>query len=103
MCWDGLGRGENGTNNFVPAFAVTVPYQNHSPIDTGFARAPAMFQVRPTPYTTACDGRLASTPHDLMNVLFADGSTRALSGSIDPVSVWWALLTPRGGEVVPAF
>jgi prepilin-type N-terminal cleavage/methylation domain-containing protein len=101
--YNGQDAFENGLNNFVPAFAVTIPYQSDSPIDTVFAPPPAMFQVRPTPYTTACDGRLASTPHDVMNALFADGSTRSLSGSIDPTSVWWALLTPRGGEVVPAF
>src|SRR5262249_34881758 len=101
--YNGQDAFENGINNFVPAFAVTIPYQNHSALDPGFAAPPAMFQVKPTPYTTACDGRLASTPHDVMNALFADGSTRTLSGSIDPVGVWWALLTPRGGEVIPAY
>jgi prepilin-type N-terminal cleavage/methylation domain-containing protein len=101
--YNGQDAFENGINNFVPAFAVTIWYFSHSPIDQAFAPPPAMFQVRPTPYATACDGRLASTPHDAMNALFADGSTRPLSGSIDPRTVWWALLTPNGGEVVPAY
>jgi hypothetical protein len=38
-----------------------------------------------------------------MNVLFGDGSVRTLSGGVDPTAVWWALLTPNGGEVLPNF
>jgi hypothetical protein len=34
-----------------------------------------------------------------MNVVFADGSVHFLSVSMQP-SVWWALCTPNGGEVV---
>jgi prepilin-type processing-associated H-X9-DG protein len=99
---NGQDAWENGLNNFIAAFAVTIPYTNYSS-DGGPAPPPAMFQVQPNPYQTACDGRLASTPHAAMNVCFADGSVRTLAGSINPNAVWWALLTPAGGEVLPDY
>jgi prepilin-type N-terminal cleavage/methylation domain-containing protein len=60
------------------------------------------FLVRPQPFLLRpgpCDRRLASTPHQAMNVLLADGSVRGMSASIDPV-IWAGALTPAGGEVL---
>jgi prepilin-type N-terminal cleavage/methylation domain-containing protein/prepilin-type processing-associated H-X9-DG protein len=55
----------------------------------------AMFQVRPNP----CDASLAQMIHPGgLNVCLADGSVRLLSSSISP-QMYWALLTPSGGEV----
>ena len=99
--YNGQDAFENGWNNLIPAFAVTVaPLHNYSqePVP---APPPAMFQVRPNPYQKRCDGRLASTPHPAMNVCLADGGVRALSSGTDPALVWWPMLTPGGGEAVP--
>ena len=38
--------------------------------------------------------------HNAMNVCLADGSVRLLAGSMDR-AVWWALVTPAGGERLP--
>jgi prepilin-type N-terminal cleavage/methylation domain-containing protein len=59
------------------------------------------FQVRPTPFdSSACDPRLASTPHSSgMQVCLADGSVRSISPGISP-ETWWAACTPRGDEVL---
>ncbi|HJZ58673.1 MAG TPA: DUF1559 domain-containing protein [Gemmataceae bacterium] len=60
------------------------------------------FQVQPTPWTgsdSKCDGARASTPHQSMQVVLADGSVRALSASIDG-QTWWNLCTPQDGRVV---
>jgi prepilin-type processing-associated H-X9-DG protein len=54
----------------------------------------------PTTNPGGCDFYRASSLHTgVMNVALADGSVRALSATIQP-SVWWALCTPQGGEVV---
>lgn len=45
-----------------------------------------------------CDRRLASTQHDAMQIALGDGSVRSMTGSIAN-DVWFALLTPGGGEV----
>jgi prepilin-type N-terminal cleavage/methylation domain-containing protein len=63
------------------------------------------FQVQPNNPTAVaanggqCDRRLASTPHNVMNVGMADGSVRSVSGSISPAT-WFAALTPAGGETL---
>jgi prepilin-type N-terminal cleavage/methylation domain-containing protein len=63
------------------------------------------FQVQPAnPTKTAgvggrCDRRLASTPHELMNVGMGDGSVRSVSAGVSPTTWFWAL-TPAGGEVL---
>ncbi len=47
-----------------------------------------------------CDFYRATSMHTgVMNAVFADGSVHALSSSIQP-TVWWALCTPQGGEVI---
>jgi prepilin-type N-terminal cleavage/methylation domain-containing protein len=63
------------------------------------------FQVRPTPFVgtnSKCDGARASTSHQSMQVVFADGSVRSLSANLDPTT-WWLLCTPTDGQVVPNF
>jgi prepilin-type processing-associated H-X9-DG protein len=62
-----------------------------------------MFQIQPD-IKTQCNILLAQTPHtSAMNVLFADGSVHTLAGSVNPTTVWWALLTPGGGEVPDSY
>jgi len=46
--------------------------------------------------------RTQAVHNGLMNSGFADGSVRAVQDDIDG-SVWWALCTPNGGEVVADF
>jgi prepilin-type processing-associated H-X9-DG protein len=81
---------------FTPAFAVTYDFRGTYAM---YAPPPAMFQVKPSPWQTASDVNLASTSHDAMNALFADGSVRPLDQSISPTGVWWPLLTPSGGDI----
>jgi prepilin-type N-terminal cleavage/methylation domain-containing protein len=63
------------------------------------------FQVQPVdPLSTAgnggkCDRRLASTPHEVMNVALADGSVRNLSSAMS-AATWYAALTPAGGDLL---
>ena len=45
----------------------------------------------------ACDHRLPSTYHAALNLVLADGSVRAVAGSI-ATSVWWSALTPSGSD-----
>lgn len=65
------------------------------------------FQVNPrNPIANAanggqCDRRLASTQHAVMQVSLSDGSVRALSAGMAN-TVWFAMLTPVGSEVVNA-
>jgi prepilin-type N-terminal cleavage/methylation domain-containing protein len=77
------------TDPWQPTFAV-------------FVIGPASrFQVQPTPFSSsACDPRLASTPHPSgMQVCLADGSVRSLSRGISP-QTWWAACTPADGEIL---
>ncbi|MCI0463467.1 MAG: DUF1559 domain-containing protein [Gemmataceae bacterium] len=67
---------------------------------TGYAIGPASkFVVRPSPFLGNCDPVLASTAHDAMNVCMADASVRSLAPSISG-TIWWALCTRQGGEVL---
>jgi prepilin-type N-terminal cleavage/methylation domain-containing protein/prepilin-type processing-associated H-X9-DG protein len=77
------------TDPWQPAFGV-------------FAIGPASkFQVQPSPFgSSACDPRLASTPHSGgMQVCLADGSVRSISRGISP-QTWWAACTPSDGEIL---
>jgi len=57
------------------------------------------FQVQPTPFLGNCDPTRTSTPHyGGMLAGLADGSVRTLNPSLDN-AVWWAAVTPAGGEV----
>jgi prepilin-type processing-associated H-X9-DG protein len=63
------------------------------------ASIPGMtFQVRPRP--TDADAHILQTPHaGGLPVAFFDGSVRIISPGVAE-SVFWALVTPDGGEVV---
>jgi prepilin-type processing-associated H-X9-DG protein len=91
---------DNPGDVWTPMFAVTYDYGSGYAL---YAPPPAMFQVRPSPWDQVSDVNLASTSHSVMNVVFADGSVRGLSASIDPVAVWWPLLTPDAGDVPGPF
>jgi prepilin-type N-terminal cleavage/methylation domain-containing protein len=60
------------------------------------------FQVQPqlpesgSPSGT-CDRWKASTPHQAIQVAFADGSVRGISDAISAAN-WWVLLTPNQGD-----
>jgi prepilin-type N-terminal cleavage/methylation domain-containing protein len=57
------------------------------------------FQVQPDPWDSACDYKLAQTPHPGgILVGLGDGSVRAIAPSISGAT-WWAACTPAGGEV----
>ncbi len=62
----------------------------------------SLFQVQPLPFLQnpgPCDKRLASTPHQTMNVCLGDGSVHSIQRGISPAT-WWAACTPAGGEVL---
>jgi prepilin-type processing-associated H-X9-DG protein len=63
-----------------------------------------MFQDSPTTTKSGgtCNLYVAQTPHSgVMNACFADGTVHALSSAMNG-NVWWALITPRGGETIPS-
>lgn len=73
------------------------------PVTVGGVTQPSVpgvtFQTNPVPWDDKCDPSLPQTPHiDGMIVTFMDGSVRTASPSIDP-AVFWAAVTPAGGEV----
>jgi prepilin-type N-terminal cleavage/methylation domain-containing protein len=57
------------------------------------------FQVQPQ--DSACDFRLAQTPHSVMLVALGDGSVRGISPTISQ-QIFWGACTPRGGELLGA-
>jgi prepilin-type N-terminal cleavage/methylation domain-containing protein/prepilin-type processing-associated H-X9-DG protein len=69
----------------------------------GYSVGPASkFQPQPTPFNGNCDPTLASSPHPGgIQACMADGSVRHVSASVTGFT-WWYLLTPQGGEIVPA-
>jgi prepilin-type N-terminal cleavage/methylation domain-containing protein len=85
---------DNPGDVWSPAFAVTYNQGGYGM----YAAAPAMFQVKPSPWQTQSDVNLASTGHDSMQVLLGDGSVRGLSSGISPTTGWWALVTPDAGD-----
>jgi prepilin-type N-terminal cleavage/methylation domain-containing protein len=118
LTWQGLARipasfpdGTSGTILFAEKYARchdqgtawaridTDPWQ---PTFAVFVLGPASrFQVQPTPFrSSACDPRLASTPHPGgMQTCLADGSVRSISPGVSP-ETWWAACTPAGGEIL---
>jgi len=60
------------------------------------------FQVQPNPFigpNSKCDGARASTGHDAMQVILADGSARSLSPGLD-ADTWWKLVQPGDGAPI---
>jgi prepilin-type N-terminal cleavage/methylation domain-containing protein len=95
-----FANNDNPGDIFSPAFAVTYDFKGTYAM---YSPAPAMFQLKPTPWNTASNVNLASTAHDAMQVVMGDGSVRSISGNVSPTGVWWPLLTPDGGDVPGPF
>jgi hypothetical protein len=58
------------------------------------------FQLKPSPFNTACEYRLPSTPHTGgILVSMGDGSSRSVSQGVSGTT-WYAACTPAGGEVL---
>jgi prepilin-type N-terminal cleavage/methylation domain-containing protein len=128
QCWGTASNYENFISNRA-TFADGGPILNDDnnqnvfsnqhvyPITSGFppvarpSRAGATFQVRPRignpnpdPYEQRepddCDFAVPQTPHASgMLLALGDGAVRSVAPSVQP-SVFWALVTPAGGEVV---
>jgi len=112
-CGPAWGDQDFGGDCWNPVFGKPYTFASSRPQGGAdiYAPAPAMFQVQPTIATTTTSGspnatsdvNVASTSHAAINVLMGDGSVRAISSSVDPLNVWWALLSPAGGEILPNF
>ncbi len=76
-----------------------------NPIFAAYITGPeSKFQVMPSQgsETATCNPLLATAPRSSgILATNGDGSTNHISSSIDP-TVWWALCTPNGGEVLPS-
>jgi prepilin-type N-terminal cleavage/methylation domain-containing protein/prepilin-type processing-associated H-X9-DG protein len=84
----------NYSDNFWPDWGPIISSSDCS-MPTG---AGAMFQVTPRGDPAQAEGSRASANHTGgINVALGDGSVRFFSSGIDPL-VWWAALTPNGGE-----
>jgi prepilin-type N-terminal cleavage/methylation domain-containing protein len=82
---------------FQPGFAIAALVARGAPDAIGPG---SKFQVQPSPFLGNCDPTRASTPHaGGIRVGLADGSVRTLSPGMSR-TIWWAALTPRGGEVL---
>jgi len=91
-----------------PIFAATIPKVDNPTQDmqpVGVASVWQSVRDYKTTYNATtnpggCDFYRATSMHTgVMNAVFADGSVHSLSSSIQP-SIWWALCTPQGGEVI---
>jgi hypothetical protein len=80
--------------SFQPGFAIAALVGRGVPDVIGPG---SIFQVQPTPFLGNCDPTRASTSHSAIVVGLADGSVRLLNPSMSR-DVWWAALTPAGGE-----
>lgn len=95
-------------NRIRRATFADAAYGDVVPVTTGFplrsvGSVPDLtFQVVPRfeiGLRSECDPRIPQTPHATgMLVALGDGSARSLGRGIDP-TVFWALVTPAGGEV----
>jgi prepilin-type N-terminal cleavage/methylation domain-containing protein len=79
---------------FFPGFAIAALATRGAPNAIG---PESIFQVQPTPFRGNCDPTRASTSHSAIVVGLADGSVRLLNPGMNR-DVWWAALTPAGGE-----
>jgi hypothetical protein len=96
---DGTGGSGPRRPSFAdPGFLDVVPVTDESTATTRPSVPGMTFQVHPT-YEQS-DGRIVQTPFEAgLPVAFFDGSVRLLGPGISE-GVFWALVTPRGGEVV---
>lgn len=95
QCNPGLNSGYNGGNMWA-RFSSLDPW---APTFANVILGPgSKFQER-TPWdSAACNFQVANSPHNGGIVAgLGDGSVRFLSGGLDP-NVWWAAVTPQGGE-----
>jgi hypothetical protein len=61
------------------------------------AHVTAIFQSHPTPAGCLASRTNSATPHDVMCLALADGSTRGVTSSVS-LAVWRAIITPAGNE-----
>jgi len=89
------------TDRSTPGFAYRDPTGNAGfPVLQPVGPA-SMFQAGISNWQSNCDFLRASSGHSqVMNVALGDGSVRAFSATMSPIT-WWALVTPAGGEVIP--
>lgn len=81
-----------------PASGDVVPVVTGDPPVAAPSVPGLTFQVRPT--VEQCNGSIPQTAFaGGMPCAFGDGSVRTVSGTVNP-RVFWAMVTPRGGEVV---
>lgn len=84
---------------FQPGFAIPAFVGRGVPTAIGPG---SIFQIQPTPFESNCDPTRASTAHTGGIVVgLADGSSRMLAVEMSG-DVWWAAVTPAGGEVQSA-
>jgi prepilin-type N-terminal cleavage/methylation domain-containing protein len=86
---------DNPGDIFTPGFACTYDFGGQYAM---YSPPPAMFQVKPQPWDKVSNVNLASTSHEAMQALFADGSVHGISPNVSPTGVWWPLLTPDAGD-----
>jgi type II secretory pathway pseudopilin PulG len=87
-----------GGRPYDPAEDDVYPITDAATLTTIGSLPDLTFQVRPR--ENEVDPRIAQAGHIMgMNVAMGDGSVRTLSQTIAP-PVYWALVTPAGGEVV---
>ncbi len=86
----------DSNEGFRPIFCTN--NSNQRPDHTGLQPEPCLvFQVAPD-WVAGCESRRAQTPHQVINVGFADGSVHAFSGDMD-ATVWAKLCNANDGEV----
>lgn len=100
------GTSPPGQNDSFPGDRLSCVFAGGHSLDgtrwyTGRNSKPQTYGI-PSPNTVdgPCDRGLASSSHlGVINIALADGSIRAIQSGIDS-TVWWALCTPAGGEVL---
>ncbi|MBX9583392.1 MAG: DUF1559 domain-containing protein [Gemmataceae bacterium] len=93
----------SGGDDRRPTFADLDYFDDVVPVVAAGGTGPSVdgltFQTQPRPED--CDYRIPQTPHSSgMLTAYMDGSVRITRPGVAPV-VFWALVTPAGGEVVP--